>query len=89
MRSVEPRSQTLHGCYVLLKHLEETLSHVYSGAHSNLISYHGYGDPLLAVYQPGLLDNINRYVSYILRELLFKQRQTAVQLHTMGDANQF
>ena len=57
MRALEPRPQTLHGCHVLLKYLEETLGQVYSGCHSNVISYHGRGDPLLAVYQPRLLDN--------------------------------
>ena len=57
MRTLEPRPQTLHGCHVLLKYLEETLGQVYSGCYSNVIGYHGHGDPLLAVYQQRLLDN--------------------------------
>ena len=59
MRTLEPRPHTLQGCFVLLKYFEETLSHVYSGFHANIVGYQGDGwvDPLLAVYQPCLLNH--------------------------------
>ena len=48
MRTLEPHPQTLHGCHVVLKYLEETLGDLYSGCHSNIISYHLLPwDPLL------------------------------------------
>ncbi len=61
--TVQRKYETIQGCYLLLKYMEQNMSHVYSGGHwltaSTLIPQPGYNtgptQPLQPVYQPGLL----------------------------------